>query len=742
MFPVAALRRVIAHWRGRRVLPFVGLAVIALAGPVLLASAHPITVDGLSTDWLSRAPLYDNTGIVARDAAETGEYVWADHPGDERTAFASPDPRVDMTEVRFTATSTSLNALVKLASLPVASGNGAPQIQIAIDTNGVSGSGEANLVRGADTQVADVAQWEYLLQTKFGSGTSNLNVWQAGNGTPTVTGATGQGADGTIEISVPWSQLGFSGPPSTALRFTVATFRSTAGDQTQDVGGPSVSNALDVVTDYGDPATSGYPNTAAEFASDQTINYFSQVYFNAAGDVRAPAVVSRFATDLGATPAAEWIQVANTTGAPLNISGYKVGDEKTPDGGEGMDQFPSGTTLPAGGSVRVARSATAYFSVYGTNPDYELTSTDPSVPDLIPFPNWGSAVPDFADSGDEIMLLDSSPNTQIDIVTYGSGSYTGVVARSAPGPSEFVSRATSLRDTDNNSSDFSLSNCAGTIVFDGGPSGNGTSWHLAANWDDTTTHTDRLPTATDHVCIPDLPIAGVTFDTGTTSVLSINSEETLNVNGGSLNITSTLQPSEIATLNLSNGEFAGAGSLTITNLFHWTGGQLNGPNTTATTTIPAGSRWQLDGASSKHLFARTLTNNSTTPVNWTGGNLYLSSGGLLVNGVGATINLNGDQDLSWYAGAEPTFNNAGTFAKTGGSADGYIDTTVNNSGTMAANSGFCSSTATAPRPVRSRSRAEQRSSSARTGRSTSRARRRSREPPARRCALRSRERRP
>src|SRR5205823_4431168 len=188
----------------------------------------------------------------------------SDRAGDERTNFNSPDARVDMTQVRYTASPTNLNVLVKLAALQVASGDGAPMIQIAIDTNGVSGSGQADMVAGADTTVADTAQWEYLLQTRFGSGNSDLNVW---HGASSVTaGAVAQGPDGTVEMSVPWTALGFVVPPTTPLRMTVATFRSTAGDQTQDIGGASVSDALDVVTDYGDPRTTGYPNTSAEFA--------------------------------------------------------------------------------------------------------------------------------------------------------------------------------------------------------------------------------------------------------------------------------------------------------------------------------------------------------------------------------------------------------------------------------------------------------------------------------------------
>ena len=128
--------------------------------------------------------------------------------------------------------------------------------------------------------------------------------------------------------------------------------------------------------------------------------------------------------------------------------------------------------------------------------------------------------------------------------------------------------------------------------------------------------------------------------------------------------------------------------MTIGTLFNWTAGNLDGPSTTADTIVPGASAFQMTGGTNKFLFHRTLTNNSTTAVNWTGSNLYTGYGAIFNNGVGATLNMNGDQDLVYYTGAQTTFNNMGSFAKTGGSADGYIDTTINNSGSIAANSGI------------------------------------------------------
>ena len=178
--------------------------------------------------------------------------------------------------------------------------------------------------------------------------------------------------------------------------------------------------------------------------------------------------------------------------------------------------------------------------------------------------------------------------------------------------------------------------------------------------------------------VPTTEISGSTADFNAPTSLG-----TLNVSGGTGNFDVNTSP---VTVSLSSGTISGSGDMTIGTLFNWTGGILDGPDPSAETILPASSALQMAGTN-KFLFHRTLTNNSVAVASWTAGSTYLGYGGIFNNGVGATLNLNGDQDLIWYSGAQPTFNNAGTFAKTGGTADSYIDTTVNNSGSMAANVG-------------------------------------------------------
>ena len=135
-------------------------------GPV--ARAHPITVDGSAAEWSTRAPAADNLGLVARNAAGEGEYVWLDNAADTRTDLATPESDANITRVQYTGTAAGLGIFVRLAS---AAPTGAPvQLQVAIDTDQTAASGQTFLAGFADTQVADAARWEYLVQTRFGSG--------------------------------------------------------------------------------------------------------------------------------------------------------------------------------------------------------------------------------------------------------------------------------------------------------------------------------------------------------------------------------------------------------------------------------------------------------------------------------------------------------------------------------------------------------------------------------------------
>ncbi len=660
--------------RTRSAVLFACLCAMLVAGSYL-ARAHPITVDASSAEWSSRTPNEANTALVVRNATDQGEYVWRDAAADERTSFAAPDARVDIREVRYTATATDLNALVKVGSLPITSGADTIQVQLAIDSDLVPGSGQADFIHG-DAFVASAASWERLLQTRFGGGSTAVAVYTAGIGAPAFAGSARNASDGTIELSVPWSSLGLAGPPAAPLRFTVATFRSTLDDEPRDVGDASVPNVLDVVSDYGDPGTT--PNTATEFATDQIVDYFSDAYFTSGGEVEAPVVVSRFSSNQ-ANPGAEFVEVANASSVTLNLSSFKVGDEaSTTADDEGMHSFPVGTTLAAGSRAIVARSGAAYQTVFGSPPDFELEPTS-GVPNMNQFGVWSAGTPDFADPGEELLVLDRA-NTIVDVVTYGvpQVAFPGLVPKTpAPAAGDQQKRMPSLRDTDNNETDFSLTSCAGSKTFDGGPAGTGTQWDVAANWNN-----DTLPVAGDNVCIPSLAIPGVVFDSGTHNVQSVTSEEPFTITGGTLNMNSLIQPSTFPTLTLSSsGVLGGAGSVDVTGQLTWNAGTLTGAGTTA-----ANGGLALGTGGTKTL-ARTLVNNGTAT--WSGGQINLNTPAILRNAVGRTFDIQFDGGvITWSAGGTvPTFDNDGTLTKSAGTGTTSIQVALANDGTIDVDSG-------------------------------------------------------
>ena len=270
-----------------------GLGVVILAFTVLSVYAHTVgNIDGDPEDWANLgngtcpAPPADlNWSLVTvntsnqsdcglADDGETGtERVWSDPQSDERTDFSNPDARVDIRQFRVTGDETYLYFYVKMQNIDQATGNGAPQVQIAIDTDQTSGSGNTAFGGFADDSVDNAAGWERLVITRFGSNNTSPYVYntswtdQANANTLNAISTTND----VIEIRVPWSILGTGVGPGSTLRFTVDSFRCNASDVVWDVGGDSTSDALDAVT-----TTSG--GTWNE-VSDQTNNYYYDIMF-------------------------------------------------------------------------------------------------------------------------------------------------------------------------------------------------------------------------------------------------------------------------------------------------------------------------------------------------------------------------------------------------------------------------------------------------------------------------------
>ena len=115
----------------------------------------------------------------------------------------------------------------------------------------------------------------------------------------------------------------------------------------------------------------------------------------------------------------EWIEIYNPTASAIDLSVYKIGDEEEQGKGEGMYQFPPETSIPPTGVIVIALKATGFYALYGFNPDYEVTDTEPSVPDMIKYSTWATGKIALGNSGDEVLILDGS-DAIVDAMSYGS----------------------------------------------------------------------------------------------------------------------------------------------------------------------------------------------------------------------------------------------------------------------------------------------------------------------------------
>lgn len=124
----------------------------------------------------------------------------------------------------------------------------------------------------------------------------------------------------------------------------------------------------------------------------------------------------------GSEPAGEWFELYNAGGSIIDLSSYKLGDEETQGGGEGMYQFPPGAILSPDHYMIVANQAIEFITLYGFAPDYELVNSDPSIPDMLPYDLWSSGAISLGNPGDEFILLDGSDQL-VDTVSWGSSSW-------------------------------------------------------------------------------------------------------------------------------------------------------------------------------------------------------------------------------------------------------------------------------------------------------------------------------
>jgi hypothetical protein len=155
----------------------------------------------------------------------------------------------------------------------------------------------------------------------------------------------------------------------------------------------------------------------------------------------------------GSDPQEEWIEIHNPGILAIDLTGYKLGDEETPGDGEGMYAFPAGSMMMPGEKIVIALNGVGFNTIYGFSPDYEVTDSDPGVPDLQSYTSWGTGAIALSNSGDEVLLLDGQ-DAPIDVVTFEGGAFPGVVPHPGVVSGHSLQRTPDGQDTDDCSLDF------------------------------------------------------------------------------------------------------------------------------------------------------------------------------------------------------------------------------------------------------------------------------------------------
>ncbi len=177
-------------------------------------------------------------------------------------------------------------------------------------------------------------------------------------------------------------------------------------------------------------------------------------------------------------------------------------------------------------------------------------------------------------------------------------------------------------------------------------------------------------------------LTGGTLQTGGTTHFNPGSTitslgTTLTVSGGTLDLSSGKASAiGLTTLTQTGGILTGTDSLTTTT-FNWSGGTQGGFGTTT-----ASTNFAVTGASSSTLQDNRVINNAGT-LTWNStGYIYMTGSPVFNNQIGANFNIQTGSTYTLYGGVG-TFNNAGTFTKSGtGDTTIYVGN-FNNSGTVA-----------------------------------------------------------
>ena len=252
--------------------------------------------------------------------------------------------------------------------------------------------------------------------------------------------------------------------------------------------------------------------------------------------------------------------------------------------------------------------------------------------------------------------------------------------------------------TFNNSGTFTKSGGAGTTLVNGvllfNNSGtvnvNSGTLNLAGSGGSNSTGVFNVGSGATLQFSNDHTLGAASSITGVGSV--VISSGTVNVNGsytggGNLLISSGTvnfaNAASTSSLTQTGGTLGGGGNFTISGTTTFSSGSMTGTGITQ-----ANSGVTFDTTGAKDISGGRVLNLAGNS-SWTAGTIRIGTGGVINNNTGQTLTTNSDGTLTNPFGGTGTFNNSGTFTKSGGAGTTTVSGVLlfNNSGAVNVNSG-------------------------------------------------------
>ncbi len=300
---------------------------LLLLPAIVFAQSYTITVNGDPSDWDSNDGGYDGSQLSVHGTGYfNGQWIYKGESGDQRTDISNNADN-DITEIRFGNDGTYLYFLIRMQNIE--NGGDYVYISLSIDVD-QNGSDDALTWNGDDSQTSVGSASQYgernliVHDVTSGFGTNLQFELFADNGSswyaPPTAGyqisvsTTNECAEGRIDLTDLASLTSTS-----SMRVSLATFVNGNNgynndvDATQDIGGGTISDAIDVMT----PGASSSTNAWNRDISDGDIDNSSTIDLS-----QAPLPVEL--TSFTASVKGNIVTLNWQTSTEVNNSGFEI----------------------------------------------------------------------------------------------------------------------------------------------------------------------------------------------------------------------------------------------------------------------------------------------------------------------------------------------------------------------------------------------------------------------------------